>query len=116
MLGHPETPVAERLDMPRQVERIAQRLTGIAAFNDRGKIENGEWDHRITRAVNGWDVPRGREDCDRSGGKCEAAAGPAKHQFLRHLLAGEIDKVLPAAMHRHHVLKVELLQLRHDLA
>jgi len=50
MLGHPETPVAERLDMPRQVERIAQRLTGIAAFNDRGKIENREWNHRMTIA------------------------------------------------------------------
>ena len=35
MLGHPETPVAERLDMPRQVERIAQRLTGVAAFGNR---------------------------------------------------------------------------------
>jgi hypothetical protein len=50
MLGHPETPVAERLDMPRQVERIAQRLTGIAAFNDWGKIENREWNHSMTIA------------------------------------------------------------------
>jgi hypothetical protein len=50
MLGHPETPVAERLDMPREVERIAQRLTGMAAFGDRGKIENGEWDHGMTIA------------------------------------------------------------------
>src|SRR5271167_598559 len=52
----------------------------------------------------------------RLGSKCEAAAGTAQHQFLRHLLGGEIDKVLPTAMHRHHVLQVELLQLRHDLA
>ena len=50
MLGHPETPVAERFDMPCQVERIAQRLTGVAAFNDWGKIENGEWNHRVTIA------------------------------------------------------------------
>ena len=47
VLGHPEAPVAERLDMPRQVERIAQRLTGIAAFGDRREIENGERNHRI---------------------------------------------------------------------
>src|SRR5215471_19423412 len=51
-----------------------------------------------------------------SGGKNEAAAGAAKYQFLGHLLHGEIDKILPAAMHRHHVLKLELLQFRHDLA
>src|SRR6202048_1390594 len=48
MLGHPETPVAERLYMPRQNERVAKRLTGIAAFGDRGEIENGERDHRMT--------------------------------------------------------------------
>jgi hypothetical protein len=35
VLGHPETPVAEGLDMPRQVERIAQRLPGITPFGDR---------------------------------------------------------------------------------
>ena len=32
----------------REVGRIAQRLTGVAAFGDRGKIENGERDHRMT--------------------------------------------------------------------
>src|SRR5271169_779480 len=51
-----------------------------------------------------------------SGSKCEAAAGAAQHQFLRHFFIGEIDKILPAAMHRHHVLDVEFLKLRHDLA
>jgi hypothetical protein len=50
MLSHPKTPVTERLDMPRQVQRIAQRLTGIAAFNDWGKIENRKWNHRMTIA------------------------------------------------------------------
>ncbi len=50
MLGHPETPVTEGLDMPRQIERIAQCLPGIAPFGDRGKIQNGKWDHRITMA------------------------------------------------------------------
>jgi hypothetical protein len=50
VLRHPVTLVAERLDVTREVERIAQRLTGIAAFGDRGKIENGEWDHRMTIA------------------------------------------------------------------
>ena len=49
------------------------------------------------------------------GGKYVAAAGAAKHQFLGHLLHGEIDEVLPAAMHWHHELEVELLQLRHNL-
>ena len=48
VLGHPKPPVAERLDMARQVERITQRLPGAAAFDDRGKIENRERDHRVT--------------------------------------------------------------------
>src|SRR5271165_6267280 len=41
MLGHPETAKAQSLHMPREVERVTQRLTGIAAFGDRGKIKNG---------------------------------------------------------------------------
>ena len=31
--------------MAREVERVAQRLTGIAAFDDGGEIENGKRDH-----------------------------------------------------------------------
>ena len=46
----------------------------------------------------------------------EAAAGGAEHQLLRHLLFGEIDEVLAAAMHRQDVLEVEFLQLGHHLA
>src|SRR3984893_7002108 len=46
----------------------------------------------------------------------EAAAGGAQHQLLRHLLLGEIDEVLAAAMHWQHMLDIELLQLRHHLA
>ena len=53
MLGHPVAPVAEPLDMAREVERIAQRLAGVAAFGDRGEIENGEWDHLMTIAPDG---------------------------------------------------------------
>src|SRR5215831_14763615 len=51
-----------------------------------------------------------------SGGKPEAAAGAAEDELLRHLLTGEIDKVLPATMHRHHMLEVEFFQLGHNLA
>ena len=46
MLGHPIAPVAQRLDMAREVERVAQRLAGIAALDDRRQIENGKRDHR----------------------------------------------------------------------
>ena len=46
MLGHPETPVAERFDMARQIERVAQRLAGIAALGDRRKIKNGKRNHQ----------------------------------------------------------------------
>jgi hypothetical protein len=60
MLGHPEASVAEGLDMPRQVERIAQRLTGVAPFGDRRKIENGERDHRAAHRGSGQRASRAR--------------------------------------------------------
>ena len=44
-----------------------------------------------------------------SGSKCEVSAGAAQHQFLRHFFIGEIDKIPPAAMDRHHVVEVEFL-------
>src|SRR6516225_2491228 len=62
------------------------------------------------------DVRERKSSGSRSGAKREAAAGAAKHQFLRHLLAGEVDEVLPTTVHRQDMLQVELLQLGHDLA
>jgi len=41
MLGQPVAPVAPFFDVARQIERIAQRLRGVAAFDDGGKIEHG---------------------------------------------------------------------------
>ena len=35
VLCHPVAPIPESLDMAREVERVAQRLTGIAALGDR---------------------------------------------------------------------------------
>jgi hypothetical protein len=40
MLGQPEAPVAELLGVAREVERIAKRLTGVAAFEDRREVED----------------------------------------------------------------------------
>ena len=45
MLGHPEAVVAEPLAMLREFPRIAERLAGIPAFDDRGEIENGKRYH-----------------------------------------------------------------------
>ena len=45
----------------------------------------------------------------------EAPPRGAEHQLLRHLLLGEIDEVLPAAMRREDMLEIELLQLGHNL-
>ena len=45
VLRHPVAPVAQRLRMAREVGRIAQRLPGVAAFGDGGKVEDGERDH-----------------------------------------------------------------------
>src|SRR5262249_29720467 len=67
VFGHPEAPVTQRLYVPREVERIAQRLPGIAAFGNWREVENGEWDHRI-RVVyrgSGQRVSRARYSADR---------------------------------------------------
>ena len=72
MLGHPVALVAKRLDMPREVERITQRLTGIAAFDDWRKIENGERDHGMTIAPNA---------------PASAHAGPGRFGWSDHLIA-----------------------------
>jgi hypothetical protein len=37
--------------MPCEIKRIAQRLPGIAAFDNWGEIENGERDHGMTIAL-----------------------------------------------------------------
>src|SRR6516162_4267852 len=43
----------------------------------------------------------------------ETAACAAEHELLGHLLLGEIDEILSAAMHRHDKSYIELLQLGH---
>ena len=37
MLGHPETPVAELFGVAREIEGVAQRLSGVAALDDRSE-------------------------------------------------------------------------------
>jgi hypothetical protein len=51
MLGHPHSGIAQRLDVAREVERVAQRLAGIAAFDDRRQVENLERNHRSNIAL-----------------------------------------------------------------
>src|SRR5574337_1152475 len=45
MLGQPVAPVAELLGPLRQVQRMAKRLAGIAAFGNRGQVEDGKRNH-----------------------------------------------------------------------
>jgi hypothetical protein len=40
MLGHPKAPVAERFGVTGKVERVSQRLSGIAAFSDGSEIQD----------------------------------------------------------------------------
>ena len=47
MFGEPEAPETPALGMLRKIERIAQRMSGIGAFGDRRKIEDGEWNHCV---------------------------------------------------------------------
>ena len=45
MLGHPITCVAETLRCPRKLDRIAERIASVPAFDDRRQIENRELYH-----------------------------------------------------------------------
>ena len=47
MLGEPIAVIAPAFGMPSEVERVAQRLGGIAALGDRREVENGEGDHEL---------------------------------------------------------------------
>jgi hypothetical protein len=40
MLGHPEAPVAEPLDMLGELAGVAEGGAGISAFDDRREIEH----------------------------------------------------------------------------
>jgi hypothetical protein len=46
MLGNPETVVAESFGVAREIGGIAERLRRGSSLNDRGEIENGEWNRR----------------------------------------------------------------------
>jgi hypothetical protein len=45
MLGQPIAAIALALGMAGEIERVAQRLPGIAALDDRREVEDGERDH-----------------------------------------------------------------------
>jgi hypothetical protein len=45
VLGKPEALVAKALAEPREINRIAQRLSWAGAFTDGHKVENGKRSH-----------------------------------------------------------------------
>jgi hypothetical protein len=45
MFGHPEAPVAEPFRMGGKRAGVAERLGGIAAFDDRREVEDRKRDH-----------------------------------------------------------------------
>ena len=45
MLGQPIADIAERIDMARQVDAVAERRSGFGASGDDGEVENGERNH-----------------------------------------------------------------------
>ena len=51
VLGEPVAMEAERLGMAREVERVAERAAGIAAFDDGCEVEDRERDHPIIMAL-----------------------------------------------------------------
>jgi hypothetical protein len=46
MLRHPESAVAEALDVMGEIGGVPERLTGIAVFYDRREVKNGEREHK----------------------------------------------------------------------
>ena len=41
MLGEPKSPITPAFRVAGKIERVGERLRGIAAFDNRGKIEDG---------------------------------------------------------------------------
>ena len=56
MLGEPVAVVTPPLGMLREIDRVAQRLRGVAALDDRRKIENRKWNHGVACFHYGYDV------------------------------------------------------------
>ena len=56
MLGEPVAAIAERVDMPRQLDRFQQRVARGDALPHRRLVENAELQHgdEITPAAVGW--------------------------------------------------------------
>jgi hypothetical protein len=47
MFGHPVAPIAQRLDVTREIERIVERPTCVAALSNGREIENRKWNHEV---------------------------------------------------------------------
>ena len=59
MLRQPEPPVAQALGVTSEVETIAKRSRGVAAFDDGGEIENRKRNHERETAAASWCGRRG---------------------------------------------------------
>jgi hypothetical protein len=44
--------------MPGEIDRVAERLTRVAALRDRREVENGEGDHGVKPRLCRWLVER----------------------------------------------------------
>ncbi len=45
VFGQPITLETQAFRVTRQVQRVAERLGGVAAFGDGGEVEYGKWNH-----------------------------------------------------------------------
>lgn len=45
MLGQPEPLEAPAFRVPGEIQRVAERLRGVAALTNRREVEHGEGDH-----------------------------------------------------------------------
>src|SRR3954451_2660630 len=59
MLGHPEPAITQPFGVPSEVEAIAKRSRGVAAFDDGGEIEDQKRNHERETAASSWRARRG---------------------------------------------------------
>ena len=59
MLGQPEPAVTQPFGVPSEVEAIAKRSRGVAAFDDGGEIEDRKRNHERETAASSWRARRG---------------------------------------------------------
>ena len=101
MFGQPVASIAPGFRVLREIEGIAQGLCGAAAHRDRGQVENGKMNHRLTVRLDRYVWERIRDN-QGSGGIDRARWIHGAQNFQQRRLRAHGLELLPIA-HQHHL-------------